>query len=406
MMMFKRFVGPAMLVAVGYMDPGNWATDLAGGSRFEYTLLSVILISNIFAIFLQHTSIRLGIGTGLDLAQACRAFLPRWANFILWILCEIAIIAMDLAEVLGTAIALNLLFGIPLVYGVAITILDVILVLFLFEKNFKVIEIIISSLIFLVIGCFMVELFLSKPQIASIMAGFVPTKEIIQNGEMRWIAIGILGATVMPHNLYLHSYLVKKLNKSDNRGYEILDNTKSTISSLSLAFFVNAGILILAASAFYKNGQTNVSEIEVAYKILDPILGVDFASLLFAIALLACGQNATITGTLAGQAVMEGFLDLKIPTWVRGMITRGLAIIPAWLLLYYAGDSSTTDLLIWSQVILSLQLGFAIVPLIYFTSNSVIMTQEFVNPKWLKWTLVSIASIIIGFNITILFNIF
>lgn len=404
MSVFRRFFGPGMLVAVGYMDPGNWATDLAGGSRFEYTLISVILISNLFAICLQHASIRLGIGTGKDLAEACRAYLPSWLNLVLWILCEIAIIAMDLAEVLGTAIALKLLFGIPLIWGVTLTAIDVIFVLYLFEKKFNVLEIIISALIFLVLGCFAVELILSKPDIGAIISNLIPKTEILTNGEMRWIAIGILGATVMPHNLYLHSYLVKKQDKSADKKYEIKQHTFHTAGSLSLAFFINAGILVLAASVFFRNGLTEVNEIEHAYEILNPMLGVGFASALFAIALLACGQNATITGTLAGQAVMEGFLDIKLRPWLRRLITRGLAIIPAWLLLFFYGEKSTTDLLILSQVILSLQLGFAIVPLIYFTSNRVIMTSQFVNPTWLKVVLTMIAIIIISFNLTILFN--
>lgn len=393
-----------MLVAVGYMDPGNWATDLAGGSRFGYTLLSVILVSNIFAIFLQHASIRLGIATGKDLAESCRAYLPGWLNYILWILCEIAIIAMDLAEVLGSAIALKLLFGIPLIYGVTITTLDVLLVIFLFEKNFRLLEIIISSLIFLILACFGIQLFLSRPEFHSILINLIPQEEILTNREMRWIAIGILGATVMPHNLYLHSYLVKKFHKSPNRTHQIKDNTISTISSLSLAFFINAGILILAAAVFHTNGLSNISEIEEAYKILDPLLGVGYASALFAIALLACGQNATITGTLAGQAVMEGFIHIRLKPWVRRLITRGLAIIPAWFLLFFFGEKSTTDLLILSQVVLSLQLGFAVIPLIYFTSNRVIMTSEHVNPLWLKISLWVIGTIIVSFNLTIISN--
>lgn len=404
MKLFYRLIGPGMLIAVGYMDPGNWATDLAGGSRYEYTLLSVILISNIFAIFLQHASIRLGVATGKDLAESCKIYFPSWLNYLLWVLCEVAIIAMDLAEVLGSAIALKLLFGIPLIFGVTITALDVLFVIYLFEKNFKTLEVIVSSLIFLVLGCFAVELILSKPDLYQIATHLIPKSEILTNPDMRWIAIGILGATVMPHNLYLHSYLVKKYHADPNKSCQIQDNTKATIWSLSLAFFINAGILILAASAFYKNGLSHISEIEEAYKILNPLLGVGFASTLFAIALLACGQNATITGTLAGQAVMEGFLNLKMKPWLRRLITRGLAIIPAWLLLFFYGEKSTTNLLIFSQVILSLQLGFAIIPLVYFTSNRAIMTTQYVNPTWLKISLWTISLIIISFNLTLLYN--
>lgn len=401
MTLLKRLVGPAMLVAVGYMDPGNWATDLAGGSRYAYSLLFVILFSNIFAIFLQHACIRLGIATGLDLAQACRRYLPRPVNFVLWVLCELAIIAMDLAEVLGSAIAIKLLFGIPILWGVAITALDVIFILFLFEKNYRVLEISISALIFFILACFGVQLFLSQPHIPDLLLGFIPTTDIITNSDMRWIAIGILGATVMPHNLYLHSFLVKGANKLDKK-HEIREHTKSTIASLSIAFLINAGILILAASAFYTNGLQNVSEIEEAHRILNPILGVGFASTLFALALLACGQNASITGTLAGQAVMDGFLNIKVKPWIRRLITRSLAIIPAWILIYAYGEHSTTDLLIMSQVVLSLQLGFAVIPLVYFTSNRVIMGSEFVTPSWLKYTLWTISIIIVGFNITLL----
>lgn len=400
---FYRFFGPGMLVAVGYMDPGNWATDMAGGARYEYKLLFVILLSNVFAMFLQHSAIRLGVVTGLDLAEACKRYFNQKFNFLLWLLCEIAIIAMDLAEVLGSAIALKLLFGIPMSYGVAITALDVFLILFLFEKKMKVTEIFISSLIFIILCCFGVELFLSKPHIPSLLNGFLPSSEILFNSDMRWIAVGILGATVMPHNLYLHSNIIKQKNTDSNIKHTLKFGTIDSTMSLLIAFFINAGILVLAASAFYKNGIV-VSEIEEAYKILDPILGVNFASTLFAIALLASGQNATITGTMAGQIVMEGFLNWKLKPWVRRLITRGLAIIPAWILLHFYGEGSTTDLLVLSQVILSLQLGFAVIPLVYFTSNRVIMGSEFANPTWLKWLLWAISFVIIGFNMTLLFG--
>lgn len=400
---FKRFFGPGMLVAVGYMDPGNWATDLAGGARYEYKLLFVILISNIFAMFLQHAAIRLGVVTGKDLAESCKIYFPKYFNYFLWFICEIAIIAMDLAEVLGSAIALKLLFGIPLTWGVAITALDVFVILFLFEKKMRVTEIFITSLIFVILCCFGVELFLSQPHLPSLMAGFIPNGELFYDDKMRWIAIGILGATVMPHNLYLHSNIIKLKNTDSDIKNTLKYGTIDSTLSLFVAFFINAGILILAASTFYKHGLV-VSEIEEAYTILNPLLGVGFASILFGVALLASGQNATITGTMAGQIVMEGFLNIKLKPWLRRLITRGLAIIPAWLLLHFYGERSTTDLLVFSQVVLSLQLGFAVIPLVYFTSNRVIMGSEFVNPTWLKWTLWIISAVIIGFNMTLLFG--
>jgi manganese transport protein len=394
-----RFVGPGLLVAVGYMDPGNWATDLAGGARYEYQLLSVIFISNIFAMFLQHAAIRLGVVTGLDLAEACRRYFPKYVGYVLWLLCEIAIIAMDLAEVLGSAIALKLLFGLPLSWGIAITALDVFLILFLFEKKMRYTEILIASLIFIVLVCFGVELYLAQPAMGELVKGFVPSSQILLDPAMRWIAVGILGATVMPHNLYLHSSLIKNKHKgniAESLKYGTIDSTLS----LFVAFFINASILILAASTFFQKGMV-VSEIEQAYELLNPILGVEFASALFGLALLASGQNATITGTMAGQIVMEGFLNLKIKPWLRRLITRGLAIIPAWLLLHFYGEKSTTDMLVLSQVILSLQLGFAVVPLVYFTSNKVIM-GKFVNPFWFKYLLWIIAILIIGLNMTLL----
>lgn len=398
---FKRFFGPGMLIAVGYMDPGNWATDLAGGARYEYKLLFVILLSNIFAMFLQHASIRLGVVTGKDLAESCRIYFHPIFNYFLWFICEIAIIAMDLAEVLGSAIALKLLFGIPMTWGVAITALDVFLILFLFEKKMRLIEIFISSLIFIVLACFVVELFFSNPHFPSLFKGFIPTTEILFNPDMRWVAVGILGATVMPHNLYLHSNIIKLKHTDLDIKKTLKFGTIDSTASLLIAFFINASILILAASAFYKNGLV-VSEIEEAYKILNPILGVTFASVLFGIALLASGQNASITGTMAGQIVMEGFLNLKLSPWLRRLITRGLAIIPAWILLHFYGEERTTDLLVFSQVVLSLQLGFAVIPLVYFTSNRVIMGSEYVNPVWLKYTLWIISAIILGFNMTML----
>lgn len=400
---FRKFLGPGFLVAVGYMDPGNWATDLAGGSKFGYTLLSVILISNIFAILLQHAAVRLGVATNLDLAQACRTYFNSKLNILLWILCEIAIIAMDLAEVLGSAIALKLLFGIPMTWGVLITALDIFLILLFFDRYNKWMEYFVSGLIAAIFICFFIELFLSAPVLSEIIIGFIPKSSIISNPEMRWIAIGILGATVMPHNLYLHSFLVKEkvqnFSKSDAIKYSTIDSTLS----LTIAFVINASILILAASTFFVNGLHQVAGIEDAYKLLNPLLGVGFAGILFALALLASGQNATITGTLAGQIVMEGFLNIKLKPWIRRLITRGLAILPAWIILHFYGEKNTLDLLILSQVVLSFQLGFAVIPLVYFTSNKVIMGQ-YVNPQWLKYLLWIVSLIIIGFNFTLLFS--
>lgn len=396
-----RYLGPGFLVAVGYMDPGNWATDIAAGSQFEYQLLFIVLFSNIFAIFLQHTAIRLGIVTGLDLAEASKRYYPQKVNFVLWILAEIGIIAMDLAEVLGTAIALKLLFGIPLQWGVLITAVDVLLILFLFDKNHRILEYIVAALIVIIFVCFAIEIVLAKPIWIEVLSGFLPRQSAIFDPNMRWIAVGILGATVMPHNLYLHSNLVKKYHKDQDKSNHIKYTTIDSTLSLSIAFLVNASILILSAATFYKKGLFQVAEIEEAYLLLNPILGVGFASLLFAVALLASGQNATITGTMAGQVVMEGFLDWKVKPWVRRLITRSLAIVPAWMILHFWGEEKTMDLLIFSQVILSLQLGFAVFPLVYFTSNKVIM-GEFVNSNWLKGILWSIAIIIVLFNLSML----
>ncbi len=393
-----RYFGPGFLVAVGYMDPGNWATDIAGGSKFEYQLLFVILISNIFAIFLQHAAIRLGIVTGLDLAEASKRYYSRPVNFILWILAEIGIIAMDLAEVLGSAIALKLLFGIPLQWGVLITAIDILLILFLFDKYYKWLEYFVAGLIAIIFICFSVELFLAKPIFSNIIQGFIPSSYLILDSEMRWIAIGILGATVMPHNLYLHSSLVKKNHAKEDKSKSIFYSTIDSTLSLSIAFFINASILILAAATFYKNGMHQVVDIMDAHKLLNPLLGVGFASILFAVALLASGQNATITGTMAGQIVMEGFVNLKIKPWLRRLITRSLAILPSWGILHFFGEENTMDILVFSQVVLSLQLGFAVFPLVYFTSNRVIMGKH-VNPIWLKATLYAIALIILFFNL-------
>lgn len=390
------FVGPGLMIAVGYMDPGNWATDIAGGAQFGYTLLSVILISNIFAMILQHLSLKLGIVAERDLAQACRDHFHPTTNFILWIFCEIAIAACDLAEVIGSAIALNLLFGIPLTWGVVITVIDVFLILFLQAKGFRIIESIVAGLILIILICFGYEIILSKPDLFPILHGLVPQKEVVTNPSMLYIAIGILGATVMPHNLYLHSSIVQ------TRNYERTDSGKkeaikfATIDStlsLFLAFFINAAILIIAAATFHTTGNRDVADIHDAHKMLTPILGTTFASIFFAIALLASGQNSTLTGTLAGQIVMEGFLNIRLKPWLRRLITRLIAVIPALIVTILYGEKGTTELLVLSQVILSMQLSFAVVPLVMFT-NSKPKMGRFANKLWLK-VLAGIITVII-----------
>jgi manganese transport protein len=396
------------MVAVGYMDPGNWATDIAGGAQFGYTLLSVILISNIFAIILQHLSLKLGIVAERDLAQACRDHFNPTTNFILWVLCEIAIAACDLAEVIGSAIALNLLFGIPLTWGVVITVVDVFLILFLQAKGFRLIESIVAGLIFIILGCFAYEIILSKPDIFPILSGLVPQKEVITNPSMLYIAIGILGATVMPHNLYLHSSIVQTRNYERNREGKkeaIKFATIDSTVSLLLAFFINAAILIVAAATFHTTGNTDVADIHDAHKMLAPILGTTFASIFFAIALLASGQNSTLTGTLAGQIVMEGFLNIRLKPWLRRLVTRLIAVIPALIVTIIYGEKGTTNLLVLSQVILSMQLSFAVVPLVMFTGSKLKM-GEFVNKLWLKVLIWIIAVVIMALNLYLLFETF
>lgn len=402
------FIGPGMMVAVGYMDPGNWATDIAGGAKFGYTLLSVILISNFFAILLQHLALKLGIVTGRDLAQACRDAYPRPIALALWVLAEVAIAACDLAEVLGSAIALNLLFGMPLWLGVLLTVLDVLVILYFQNRGFRVLEAIVAGLIFLIIICFGYEIIVSNPSFREIAGGLIPQKEIIFNPEMLYIAIGILGATVMPHNLYLHSSIVQ--TRDYNRNTEGVKSaikfaTIDSTVSLLLAFFVNAFILILAAATFHKNGRHDVADITDAYHLLDPMVGTTLASTLFAVALLASGQNSTLTGTLAGQIVMEGFLNLRLKPWARRLITRLIAIVPAFFVTLYYGEKGTADLLVLSQVILSLQLSFAVVPLVMFTSSKAKMGQ-FVNNMGLKISAWAISGIIIGLNAYLLFETF
>jgi manganese transport protein len=398
------FAGPGYLVAVGYMDPGNWATDLAGGSRFGYTLLSVILLSNLMAVLLQGLASKLGIVTGRDLAQACRDHYSRRTGLALWVLCELAIAACDLAEVIGTAIALNLLFGLSLPVGIAITAFDVMIVLLLQNKGFRLLEAMVIALIAVVGGCFLFELFISRPDLGEVARGFVPTAEIIKNPEMLYIAIGILGATVMPHNLYLHSSIVQTRKYAENAEgkreavrFAFLDST----IALTFALFINAAILIVAAATFHTTGNTEVAEIQDAYKLLTPLLGVGAASAVFALALLASGQNSTLTGTLAGQIVMEGFLDLRIRPWLRRLITRAIAIVPAAIVAILYGESGTAKLLVFSQVILSLQLSFAVFPLVQFTSDRRKM-GEFVNSKPLRVAAYSVAAVIATLNVWLL----
>ena len=397
------FSGPGYLVAVGYMDPGNWATDLAGGSKFGYTLLSVILISNLMAILLQSLCAKLGIVTGRDLAQACRDHYSKPVAVVLWLLCEVAICACDLAEVIGSAIALNLLFGLPLIWGVCITVLDVLVILYLQNRGFRYVEALVITLILTIGGCFLAVIIFSQPEIAAVLGGFVPKLEIIRNPEMLYIAIGILGATVMPHNLYLHSSIVqtrKYEQTTEGKREAIKFATIDSTVALMFALFINAAILIVAAAAFH--GTANeVTEIQDAHKLLSPVLGVTIASTLFAVALLASGQNATLTGTLAGQIVMEGFLNIRLRPWLRRLITRLIAIIPAVIVTAISGESGTAKLLVLSQVILSLQLSFAVIPLILFTSDRLKM-GEFANPLWMKITAWVIAIIIVVLNAKLL----
>ena len=394
------FSGPGFLVAVGYMDPGNWATDIAGGSRFAYQLIFVLFMSNLMAILVQALAARLGIVTQLDLAQACRSYYSRRTSLFLWVLCEIAIAACDLAEVIGSAIALNLLFHIPLLLGVCLTALDVLAILYLQHKGFRYLEALVVALIGTIGACYLVELLLVKPDLLQIGKGFVPTPQLLTNPEMLYISIGMLGATVMPHNLYLHSSLVQtRAIERSKEGIRIAlrFNLLDYVVALNFAFFINAAILIMAAGTFYRHGLNQVAEIQDAYYTLTPLLGTQLAAVLFAIALLCSGQNSTLTGTLAGQIVMEGFLNIRLAPWLRRLITRLLAIIPAVIAVAFFGRSGTAKLLIFSQVILSLQLSFAVVPLVQFTSNRGWM-GEFVNPLWLKILAWVTAGIIAALN--------
>lgn len=394
------FAGPGYLVSVGYMDPGNWATDIAGGSKFGYTLLSVILFSNLMAVLLQSLCVRLGVATGKDLAQACRDYFPPTVSFILWLLCEIAIASCDLAELLGSAIALQLLFGLPLFWGVCITALDAIGLLFLQSKGFRYAEALVILLVATIGACFAAELLFSRPAIASIVQGYLPNREIVRNPEMLYLAIGILGATVMPHNLYLHSSIVQTRrwqSTAQKRWEAIKFGTIDSTVALSFALLINSAILIVAAATFHFSGNQGVAEIQDAYQLLSPLLGVSGASAIFGIALLASGQSSTLTATLAGQIVMEGFLRVKLPAWLRRLTTRLIAVVPALIVIALFGEHSTGSLLVFSQVVLSLQLPFAVIPLVMFTSNRRLM-GEFVNPKWLRMMAWTIAVLMVGLN--------
>jgi manganese transport protein len=402
------FAGPGYLVAVGYMDPGNWATDLAGGAQYGYALLSVIMISNLMAILLQALAARLGIASGRDLAQACRDSYSRPTTIVLWILCEIAIAACDLAEVIGAAIALNLLFGLPLIWGVCLTALDVLIVLFLQHRGFRYVEALVVALICLIAGSFAIELWLARPDYGAVALGFVPQTRILRDPNMLYIAISILGATVMPHNLYLHSSIVQTRKYLDNVASKAEAIRFSTIDSsvaLMSALFINGAILVMSAAVFHGSGHETVADIGDAYQLLSPLLGTKAASVLFAVALLCSGQNATLTGTLAGQIVMEGFINLRLRPWLRRLITRLIAIIPAIIVVSLYGERGSGQLLILSQVILSLQLSFAVFPLVMFTSDRHKM-GSFASPWWVQAMAWPVAIVIAMLNAYLLWQTF
>ncbi|MFC0403058.1 Nramp family divalent metal transporter [Paraburkholderia rhizosphaerae] len=401
---FLAFAGPGYLISVGYMDPGNWATDIAGGSRFGYTLLAVILLSNLMAILLQALSVRLGVATGRDLAQACRENYSKPVNLGLWIACEAAIIACDLAEVIGTAIALQLLFGIPLIAGAIITALDAFLLLLLMNRGFRFLEAFVITLLLVIALCFAFQIVAAAPPVAAVLRGFVPSPEIVTNPEMLYLAIGIIGATVMPHNLYLHSSIVQTRAYPETeagRRNAIRWATVDSTIALMLALFINAAILIVAASTFHKAGHTDVTEIGEAFRLLSPLLGLGVASTLFALALLASGLNSTVTATLAGQIVMEGFLKLRIPAWSRRLLTRGIAIVPVVVVTAIYGDKGTSHLLLLSQVILSMQLPFAVIPLLRFVSDKRQM-GVFVISTWVKTLAWLVTGVIVALNVKLL----
>src|SRR5215813_11200258 len=406
---FKKllaFLGPGYLVAVVYMDPGNWATSLAGGSKFGYALLTIALLSNIMAILLQALCARLGIGAGRDLAQACRDAFPRAVSWPLWVLAEIAICSTDLAEVIGTAIGLNLLFGIPLEIGVLITALDVFLILWMQNLGFRWIEAFIVTLLGVITVCFAIQIAMADPDWGQVIRGFAPTTEIVKNPEMLYLALGIIGATVMPHNLYLHSGVVQTRRFGDTveeRREAIKLATLDSTIALMFALLINASILILAAATFNKTGKTDVTELEQVHSFLAPLLGSAIAPTLFGIALLCCGLNSTVTATLSGQIVMEGFIDIRLPAWARRLTTRGIAIVPAAVVTIWYGEKGTAQLLILSQVILSFQLPFAVVPLVMFTADRRKM-GELIAPRWVTALAALVATIIIALNIKLLFD--
>ncbi len=403
---FFAFLGPGFLVSVGYMDPGNWATSIAGGSEFGYTLLAAVLVSSFMAIILQALSARFAIATGRDLAQACRDNYSRPVSFVLWVLAELAIIATDLAEVIGTAIGLQLLFGLPLIWGVAITALDVFLVLYLQSKGFRWIEAFIVTMILVIGVCFVGQLLLAQPSIAGIVSGFIPSVEIVTDQRMLYLALGILGATVMPHNLYLHTGIVQTRDfKRDEAGKKNAIRMATLDSTLALGFalLINASILILAAAAFYENGAGVVEDLTDAHALLAPLLGASIAPILFAVALLASGLSSTVTATMAGQIVMEGFLRLRLPLAARRLLTRGMAIMPAVAMIYAFGEKGATELLVLSQVILSLQLPFAVVPLVIFSMDKKKM-GAFKAPGWMLGLAVMIAMLVIALNTKLLFD--
>ncbi|MDL2404207.1 Nramp family divalent metal transporter [Rhizobium calliandrae] len=400
------FLGPGYMISVGYMDPGNWATDLAGGAQFGYTLLAVIMLSNLMAILLQALAARLGIVTGRDLAQACRDHYSRPVNLALWFACELAIIACDLAEVIGTAIALQLLFGIPLIGGALITAFDAFLLLILMNKGFRFLEAFVIALLIVIAVCFAIQIAAAAPPAAAVLKGFIPSPEIVTNNEMLYIAMGIIGATVMPHNLYLHSSIVQtRAYKRTDEGRKdaIRWATADSTIALMLALFVNASILIVAAVAFHNSGHSDVAEIGQAFKLLSPLLGLGIASTLFAVALLASGLNSTVTATLAGQIVMEGFLRLRIPHWARRLLTRGLAIIPVVFVTAFYGEKGTADLLVLSQVILSMQLPFAVIPLVQFVTDRGKMGRFTISRSVavLSWL---VAGLILALNFKLLYD--
>ncbi len=402
------FVGPGYLVAVGYMDPGNWATDIAGGSRFGYDLLSVVLISNLMAVLLQALAARLGIATGRDLAQACRDHFSRPVGIALWGLCEIAIVACDLAEVIGSAIALQLLFHLPLLAGVILTGADVLIILFLQKKGFRYLEAFVVALLAVIAGAFAIEIALSRPDVVAVLGGFVPKASTVTDPARLYVAIGILGATVMPHNLYLHSSIVqtRSFERTDAGKREAM--TFATIDStvaLTLALFVNAAILIMAAAVFHTAGRNEVAEIGDAHRLLAPLLGTSAASILFAVALLASGQNSTVTATLAGQVVMEGFLHIRLRPWVRRLVTRGMAIVPAVIGVALWGERGLGQLLVLSQVVLSLQLPFAVIPLVLFTGDRAKM-GAFASARWVQALAWAVAALITGLNLKLLLDVF